>query len=103
MVMMHHLPDNTISISKVMVNDKRDRSAENTERLSLAETAVEHAAESADGRFLAGRRLNVEALNDLCQRIESWKGHDVTRFGDLLLHDEMKIVSNTRSGRSRMV
>jgi hypothetical protein len=86
-----------------MGRDKSNRSSKDTERLSLAETVAENEAGSAVGHSLAERSLNREALDDLCQRIEDWKGYDVTTFGDLLLHGEMKIVSSTQSERPKMV
>lgn len=86
-----------------MGHDKSDRSSKNAERLSLAETVTEHEPESAVRHFLSERPLNREALDDLCQRIEDWKGYNVATFGDLLLHGEMKIVSSTQSKRPKMV
>jgi hypothetical protein len=86
-----------------MGNDKSDRSSKHAERLSLAETVTEHEPESVVGYFLAEKPLDRKALDDLCQRIEDWKGYNVTTFGDLLLHGEMKIVSSTQSKRPKMV
>lgn len=39
------------------------------------------------------RELRSEALQDLCNRVDEWKGHDVHQFGELLLHGVFTVVT----------
>lgn len=39
------------------------------------------------------RELRNEALLDLCQRVDEWKGHDIDHFGDLILHGQFTVVT----------
>lgn len=39
------------------------------------------------------RELRAEALQDLCNRVDEWKGHDVHQFGELLLHGVFTVVT----------
>jgi hypothetical protein len=57
------------------------------------------------------RELRGEALEDLCERVDDWKNHQVDQFGDLLLHgvftvltgksDQEKEVSFPSTGQPR--
>ena len=37
--------------------------------------------------------LRLEALQDLCNRVDDWKNHRVDHFGDLLLHGQFPVVT----------
>lgn len=39
------------------------------------------------------RELRNEALAELCALVEDWKNHEVTQFGDLLLHGQFTVVT----------
>jgi hypothetical protein len=39
------------------------------------------------------RELRLEALEDLCARVDDWKNHRVDHFGDLLLHGHFPVVT----------
>ena len=83
--------------------DKNNRSAKDSETLSLTETLTDRQLDAVNGRSSAKSLSNSEALDDLRKRIEDWKGYDVTTFGDLLLHGKLRIVSSTQSKRAKKV
>jgi hypothetical protein len=39
------------------------------------------------------RELRNEALAELCALVEDWKNHEVSQFGDLLLHGQFTVVT----------
>lgn len=39
------------------------------------------------------RELRNEALEELCALVEDWKQHEVSQFGDLLLHGQFTVVT----------
>ena len=39
------------------------------------------------------RELRAEALEDLCNRVDNWKNHDVHQFGELLLHGVFNVIT----------
>lgn len=82
---------------------KRPSNSKDSETLSLAETLTERGSGSPIQELPVERLSNHEALSDLCERIEDWKGYDVATFGDLLLHGELEIVSSTQSDAAKKV
>lgn len=39
------------------------------------------------------REMRAEALEDLCNRVDDWKNHDVHQFGELLLHGVFNVIT----------
>jgi hypothetical protein len=83
--------------------DSSNRVSKDGEALSLAETLTERRPSCVIEKSPAKWLSNHEGLDDLCKRIEDWKGYDVTTFGNLLLHGELQIVSSPQSERAKKV
>lgn len=40
------------------------------------------------------RQDNAQAVTDLAHRVEDWKGHDLSSFGQLLLHENFVVIKS---------